>query len=481
MKKAFQGFNSFSKQLFSVAATLFFSYTVSAQQPGSLDLSFDPGTGTNGQVNAILIQSDGKMVVGGGFSAYDTTINQNGVTRVNPNGSIDVNFNPSGKGAAGIVKALGIQSDGKIIVAGNFLMYNDSTRKRIARINADGSLDTTFTSKIGANAEISAVAIQSDGKIIIGGSFTKYDTFSRNYITRLNTDGTVDTTFNIVGADGPVKALLIQPDGKVLMGGAFSIYAGIVSRGIARFDTTGIFDFTFNAGNGVDGTVSAIALQANGKIILGGTFVSVNDSLRKNIARINSNGSFDASFNPGLSVNNSVTSVAVDANGKILAGGLFLMYNTSSNKYLVRINSDGTVDNSFNTANGAGSAINAIALQPDGRVMVGGSFPAYGGVVRGGIARLFGGLVNSLVNNNYSQSLKIYPNPFVSELTLEIPKVAKSVNVALYDLSGRAVLNNTYLPNADGKIILNEDLPQGIYLLQVVSEEFRYQSKVIKQ
>jgi len=161
---------------------------------------------------------------------------------LNADGSLDTTFN-IGTGFGSQVESLKLQADGKVIAAGGFTTYNSTARNRIARLNADGSLDTTFNIGTGANLTINTIAIQPDGKVLIGGFFTTYNSTARNRIARLNADGSLDTTFNIgTGANGSVFDVSIQTDGKVLIAGSFTTYNGVSANRIARLNANGSLD-----------------------------------------------------------------------------------------------------------------------------------------------------------------------------------------------------------------------------------------------
>src|SRR3990172_1754243 len=200
-------------------------------------------------------------------------------------------------GANLVIRAAVLQVNGKILIGGNFTQYNGTGRNYIARINTDGSLDATFDPGTGANGTIMAIAIQTDGKIIIGGWFTQYNGTGRNYIARINTDGSLDATFDPgTGANAWVHSLAIQADGKILIGGNFTQYNGTGRNYIARINTDGSLDATFDPGTGANAWVHSLAIQADGKILIGGNFTQYNGTGRNRIARINTDGSLDATF-----------------------------------------------------------------------------------------------------------------------------------------------------------------------------------------
>ena len=161
---------------------------------GFLDASFDTGTGPDNIINSVTIQPDEKLIIAGDFSSYNGTSIKR-IARINTDGSLDLTFNPGGS-VNGFIDKVAVQSDGKIVMAGNFSSYSGTTKNNLVRINSDGSLDTSFDPGVGANNRVKSIIIQPDGKIIIVGYFTLYDGTSRNHIARLNSDGSLDTTFN---------------------------------------------------------------------------------------------------------------------------------------------------------------------------------------------------------------------------------------------------------------------------------------------
>ena len=358
---------------------------------GSVDGTFDPGTGsTLNQINTVVTQSDGKIIIGGNFPNYNGTAIW-GIARLNTNGSLDGTFNAgNGLSAGGSVSTIGIQSDGKIIIGGSFISYGGTARGRIARLNTDATLDLTFDPGTGANNDPWSVPIQADGKIIIGGFFTSYNGTARGPITRLNSNGSLDLTFNPgTGANNSVYASAMQSDGKIIIGGVFTVYNGVSRSRIARINGDGSVDLTFNPGTGANADVNTIALQSDGKIIIAGSFTSYNGTSRNNIARINTDGTLDASFNPGTGSNNAVTVSAMQSDGKTIIGGYFSSYNGTTRNSLARINSDGTLDMTFDPGAGPNNSfIGTCSIQSDGKIIIGGDFTSYNGTGISKIARI---------------------------------------------------------------------------------------------
>lgn len=359
---------------------------------GSLDVSFNPGTGANSDILSLVLQTDGKIIIGGGFTDFNgTAINR--IARINADGSLDATFNP-GTGTNATVLSLGLQPDGKIIVVGSFTSYNGGTINRIARLNADGSLDATFNPGTGANSTVRSLYLQPDGKIFIVGDFTTFNGTARNYITRLNSDGSLDATFDPgTGAISSIESLTLQPDGKLIIGGGFASYNGTTINFIARVDSDGSLDATFNPGTGANstGTIRSLSLQPDGKILVGGAFTRFDGTAQSRITRLNPNGTVDATFNPDTGANGAagpVRSIAIQPDGKMLIGGDFVSVNAKARRMIARLNVEGTLDATFDPGTGANSTVAVVALQPDGNILVGGGFTDFNGTAINRIVRL---------------------------------------------------------------------------------------------
>jgi uncharacterized delta-60 repeat protein len=350
----------------------------------TLDTSFNPGTGANFTVETTSIQSDGKIIIGGFFSTYNGIIRKS-IARLNSDGELDLTFDP-GTGVNNSLNSTAIQSDGKIIIGGAFSDYNGTARNNIARLNIDGTVDDSFNMGIGANGTVTEIAIQIDSRIIISGSFTTYDNLSRNRIARLNSDGTIDFTFFPGGGPlGVINSITTLTNGKLIIAGDFTSYAGVARKYIARLNVDGSADNSFTTGTGPNAEVSTTASLDNGNIIIVGNFTSYNGNITKRIAKISANGSFDPTFNSGTGVDNSVYAMSIQSSGNIIIGGAFTLYNNIQNNRIARLNADGT-GNLFNSS--ANDRVYCTATQNDGKIVIGGTFTSYNGVDRITIARL---------------------------------------------------------------------------------------------
>src|SRR5947207_4535981 len=362
--------------------------------PGRIDASFVPAPGTNDAVNVVIPQPDGKVIVAGRFTQANN-VGRNRIARFNFNGSLDSTFDP-GTGADEEIKAAVLQPDGRIVVAGRFTHFNGITHNGVCRLNANGSVDPNFGLGAGINnSGALALALQSDGRILVGGQFSQVDLSLRFNLARLNTNGSVDLTFNPGnGPLGNVNAIVIQPNGAIIIGGEFTSYDGFNRGGIARVLANGTLDFSFDSGAGTGGNVFALALQHNGRIVLGGSFIQYAGINRTSIARVLSNGALDLEFNPvPIGV---VQSLAIEPDDRILVGGSFTFIDVFGRNRIARLNTNGSVDLTFDPGAGCVGAltndatqVRSIALQQFGRILAGGIFTSYDNQLRDNIVRLF--------------------------------------------------------------------------------------------
>ena len=353
---------------------------------GTKDTSFNVGSGFNNYVRSIALQSDGKMIVGGALTLYNG-VQENYIIRLNTDGTKDTSFT-TGTGFDYSVFSIAIQPDGKILIGGGFNTYKGIVVNSIVRLHANGDKDTSFVTGTGFTGNIFSIVLQPDSKIIIGGDFIDYKNIAEKRIIRLNVDGTKDTSFNTgTGFNGPIGATVVQPDGKLIVGGTFSLYNGVTEKNIMRLNINGTKDLSFNIGTSLDDTVRQISMQPNGKIVISGHFTSYKDLPANRIIRLNIDGTKDTSFGAS-GLNNSVSSIAPQTDGKIIVGGSFTAYKGITENQILRLNPDATKDNTFNTGTGFNGSVYATTLQNDGKIIVGGYFTAYKGVTENHIIRL---------------------------------------------------------------------------------------------
>jgi uncharacterized delta-60 repeat protein len=352
--------------------------------PGSMDSTYTPTV--NGTVYALAVQTNGQAVIAGNFYTVNGTSKGN-LARLYADGSLDSTFLNGLSGASGTIYALVPQSDGHIVIAGNFSSVNGSTRYGVARLNANGTLDGSFVPTNSSGYYNYAAAVQSDGKVIVGGSGS---------LSRLNADGTTDSTFYSGLSQPTVYAIAVQADGKILVGGYFSSYVGVTRNNLARLNADGSVDVTFlNGLTGASSNVRCIQIQADGKILIGGDFTVVNNTSRTHVARLTTTGALDAGFSPTTISGSSVYALAVQPDNSIVIGGSFsdYYYNNGLSTYsynIARLYADGTMDNTFICSNGLYAMTYTLGLQSDGEILAGGNF-SYTQVNRY-LARVYGNL-----------------------------------------------------------------------------------------
>ncbi len=383
--------------------------------------TFAQGGGTNLETMVMVKDASNRLLVGGLFNTTEGQAGYQGVARYKTDDSLDTAFKVK---TDEFVKAIAVQSDGKILIGGQFhYVYPSDTPLTatqiwgIARLNADGTLDSGFANapagKVKSNHNVRGIAVQGDGKIVIGGYFTLIDGVARNRIARLNADGTLDTTFDAagVGANGNIEDVKLQSDGKILISGSFTQVRGTNILGVARLNADGTLDTTFtpNAGNpgAPNGAwtgnfpVYQMALQSDGKILINGGTLQYAGKYHAGVVRLNPNGTPDNTFQSFIS--NWGASVAVQPDNKIVVGGDFGkagQRNPDTNAVIgtdvdrlriARFNADGTPDTDFDTSNGADAWVWAVLPDGNDKLYVGGKFNQVGGIVRHGVARLIPG------------------------------------------------------------------------------------------
>lgn len=368
--------------------------------PGSGDVTFDQ-QGINAAVLALGLQADGKIIAGGNFTAVNG-IPRSHIARFNGDGSLDTDFLTGLSGADGAVYTVAAQSDGKILMGGAYGTVNGVVRNRISRIGTDGTLDVGFSPGSGADDAVFSLAETFDGdarKLYVGGQFTLFQSVFHPGIVRLGDNGILDPTFVNTGVNGIVYAIAVYPTnsifaGKVLIAGSFTTVNSLPQTNIARLNIDGSLDTNFVAI--ADGIVRSLAIQNDDDALLGGEFSHVNGVVANRLARLNTDGSVDASFTstiaPGL--NDSVDSIALQADNRIVVVGQFLTANGLTRHHITRLLPSGAPDPTINFGDGANGDINAVAIQPaDQMILIGGGFTQYNDQSAPYLTRVYGGSV----------------------------------------------------------------------------------------
>ncbi len=439
--------------------------TVLTKAPGAVDPNFNPGASADAEVRAVVFQPDGRSLIGGSFNNY-RGVSRSGIARVNTDGSLDTSFDP-GTGADQSVNAILLQPDGKIVIGGDFTTFNGVARNGLARLEANGTLDASFNPPLTNNTGpatasalyrpmirraaggapeadstrsgfVTSLSTGPGGTIVAGGAFSLNDLGASKSVVRLtSSNGQPDPTFTgNATPNARVRTTITQPDGKTVIGGEFTDVSGQPRNGIARINVDGTLDTGFDPGGqgAQGGPVDSLALQPDGAIVLGGEFTSVGGAPRARIAQVRPDGSVDGNFDPGPGADGAVTSVVVQpSTSKVLVGGSFSSVAGSASAALARLNPGGKSDPSFNPGSGANAAVRAIAVRPDGSTLVGGDFTQVAdsartrlAVVGAGEPAFFNGAVNLGSNFFYLQfpngtpfgyySLNFYPFLYHNDL-----------------------------------------------------------------
>jgi uncharacterized delta-60 repeat protein len=376
---------------------------------GTVDAEFNVGGGFNSNVTSISLTTDGSgdLYVGGVFNGYNGT-ESNRLIRLNRNGGIEATYSEgNGFDDDDVVYSMSLATDGSgdLYIGGYVRSYNTqntTSNNGLMRFNSDGTVDTTFNVDSGFSNDVNIISPAADGSgdLYVGGSFTSYNGVASNRLIRLNSDGSVDADFNYQGSGFDHTVYNIRPatddTGDLYVGGDFRTYNGISISGLIRLNSDGTVDEAFNIGSGFlyDDVLSiSPATDGSGDVYVGGKFMIFNGGYSNGLIRLNSDGTVDSSFNVGSGFGGDIVnsiSLANDGSGDLYVGGSFSAYNGSDSNRLIRLNSDGTVDVAFNVGSGFSDDVQSISPATDGSgdLYVRGLFTNYNGASSNGLIRL---------------------------------------------------------------------------------------------
>jgi uncharacterized delta-60 repeat protein len=361
-----------------------------AGAPGDLDASFNPNA--NSEVWTTALQGDGKIIAGGKFTSIGGAT-RTGFARLNVNGTADAGFQgPLFLDTTELSMTCAVLADGSIL-SGRGVRVAGNTNVDFAKFTSGGVVDQSFVApNLGG---VQCLLIQDDGKIIAGGGFQNVGGTGRSNLVRLNAGGSVDTTFNasVAGINASVFSMAWQTDGKILIAGTnISTVGGVPRTLMARLNPNGALDGTFNPSiTGNDPRVSSLTVQPDGKIIICGNFTTVNGQSIQNMARLNPNGSLDTQFTSPFPTTpfGGVGPCALLTDGRIAIGGSFEMLGSLARNGFAILHPDGSPDTAFNTP--VTGEIYGMAVQADGSFVFCGPFAFLsGGTRRNGMARIAG-------------------------------------------------------------------------------------------
>ncbi|MFP9115115.1 hypothetical protein ACLI1A_14345 [Flavobacterium sp. RHBU_3] len=359
-------------KLLKLLAVFLLGFTLYAQE-GANDATFNPadtsiGTTVDGPVKGFLNQPDGKLIIYGAFEKYHD-IDSYKIVRINADKSIDMSFN-IGSALNNTVTAAALQSDGKIVITGYFTEYNGAPVANVIRLNSDGSLDTSFTNGT-ANSDVYKIKVQDDDKLMLCGAFTTFNGIAVKKVIRLNANGTLDSTFSLAVTYEAVSDIGIQVDGKIVVAGALNNWQ------VKRFNANGSADSSFSV-VGVDLTIRVLEILSDGKIFIGGVFHMVNGQASNGIAKINIDGTIDDFFEVGNGISGDIFDVVSEPEGGIIVVGYFFGYGNFSTNNIVRLFEDGSCDGMFvQPVYDGGNSYISCAIRFGNNVVVGGVFTSY--------------------------------------------------------------------------------------------------------
>lgn len=344
---------------------------------GSLDNSFNPGLGfqvgsTNGTVKEMLLQPDGRVIVAGTFNSFNGTSVTN-VVRLNSDGTLDTGFN-TGTGFNGIIEGLALQADGKILVSGWFTTYNGTARPGVARLQTTGTLDTGFAPSLAGGSQCGPVVVRSDGKIWLTGNFSSVNGQARERFVLLTTSGATDPGFVPAGlTNNGINSMAAQADGKLLVGKHFNDPNGEARDYLSRFNADGSID-TQLSGTDFDGSIQHIALLPDQRMLVVGNFEKYGTRGEHVFTRLMPDGSVDPTWAQANAFDLEAQNIVTQPDGKHVVVGGFLSYFGRAANRVARLHPNGEVDTTFNAWWGINSLVKDVVLQPDGKVLIGGHF-----------------------------------------------------------------------------------------------------------
>ena len=367
------------------------------------DLEPIDGPNTN-LISTFSVWDDGSMIITGAFQAIGTQL-RNRIARLHADGSLDTAFDP-GIGVNGTINSVAVLPDGRTMIAGSFTEVSGDPYGRIARLLPDGSPDPTFASSIGADLGISALKVLPDGKIIIAGSFDHYNGISTPKIARLWPDGTLDETFDPgSGPDERIGSMDIAPDGSIWITGLFTSYNGVAVSRFARLTSNGALHPGFDPLPATMGINSFLRVDTNGDVYLGN--ISSYDGTAAGLVKIAPDGSLIGSFSPEIpSIQSNVLTVLPLPDGRLVIGGSFWEIDGKPRHAIACLQPDGSLDNTFNPSRGPSRKVNCLAHYDQERIMVGGEFTHYNDQYYGPLVRLN---ANGTIDNSFATVLESSP------------------------------------------------------------------------
>lgn len=391
-------------------------------------------------VNTVDTLNDGSIFVGGSFLSFNG-YQSNKIIKLNSDGTRDESFNigsgfKSGNSGISEILVIKVSSSGKIYVGGTFTFYNDVNANSIIRLNTDGTIDTSFNYGTGFNSTVTDIVEDSNGNIYVVGSFTTYKGQSNGRIIKLDQFGNKDTSFNNLTLNNtPYTIYLDELDSKVYVGGNFTLYGSSTTNRLVRLNLDGSLDTSFNMSTGFNSTVWKIT-KINDKLYIGGSFTSVLGQTRNRMVSLNLDGTINTSFDIGTGFNTSdVIGIVWDGNGIVVVGG-FTQYKGVNETRIIRLLENGNKDTTF-INEGFNGFVKDVKFKNNVLYVVG-NFTYYGNQRYPTVIRL--NSIGNLITNN--------PNLVPSSEFLEIPTLTNSRSFWSYIANYSFENNISEVPNS---------------------------------
>ncbi|MBS1651134.1 MAG: T9SS type A sorting domain-containing protein [Bacteroidetes bacterium] len=448
-----------NKLLNKIIILLLLSSIGKAQLAVVADNSFNVGVGPDIMVFATRTQTNGNILLYGNFTNFNNKPYFN-FARITSNGALDTTFNcgsclySAPTNSWGVCNSFALQADGKILIFGKFNSFNNYTCSNLVRLNTNGSVDTTFKTSYGFNEQIYTVAQQSNGKIIVGGFFTKYGNDSCGKICRLNTNGSIDTTFKsrkgfnvLANPSSSVLTLYVGNNDSVFAGGRFDMYASVYKNSVVKLNSNGMIDSTFNYydpyNTGGHIVNKILPTPDNSLMIIQDNDLTCGGST--SLAKLNRKGARDTvsfTFHSSLFCG-AILGFAINKNnGKMI-------YTTTNNAMplpflpFLQLQSNGQTDSlnfkvgsSFMQAPGVNGYARSLSFQTDSSIIAAGVFNMFRGYNSKCVVKLKTQSVTGISELSYNkEKIKVFPNPSNGKIIVETD--ASSAIITVFDITGR--------------------------------------------
>jgi uncharacterized delta-60 repeat protein len=329
---------------------------------GTLDVVLGAETGGSEEIYALGVQPDGGMLVGGGFTSIGGVARRN-LARFHVNGTLDTTFNPS-HAIRDDIDELAVQADGRIF-------FRERNGRRLLRLNANGTVDVTFAPGTPETPATLISALDTNGRLVLAGTFTEINGTARRGLARLLGDGSLDPNFDPAPPDTVPNAMIVDTLGRTVIVGPFTSVGAVPRAGLARFSPTGEVDPNLKALFNPGASLKAVAPLPDGRIVVAGSFSTVDGAPRGGLAAFMPDGSLDSSFGVATSINGPVARLVPRKIGGVFIAGSFTSVAGQRRNNLAALASDGSLDVTFAPIELTNAeTVQDMVEMPDGGVVI---------------------------------------------------------------------------------------------------------------